>query len=447
MPRIAIAETIDKINHAVKINGWISSRRDMGKIIFLDVRDGSGIIQVVASAQLLQDAREEWVIEVEGKVRQRPPKLFNSEIATGQIEIQAEKITILAPSEILPFVIKDKEFNVSLPVLFDFRPLSLRNQKVKAIFKVQEAVIEGFRKTLKNFGFTEFQSPAIVPNAPEGGSEVFHVDYYDYDAYLAQSPQLYKQIMVGVFEKVFTVCKAYRAEKSVTTRHLSEYVSLDAEFGFIESYEDLMDVCEKTIKGMIQSARENCPMEFKLHNAREVDLNVKIPRMKLRDAQALINCDLKEPDLSPDDERKICEYAKQKLNSDFIFITHFPTKKRPFYTYPDPDDPEYTQSFDLLFRGMEIITGSRRINDYRKLLDNIREFGNSESNFSFYLQAFKYGMPPEGGFAIGLERVVKQLLGLQNVSEASLFPRDTERIDVSLSSVQERKTKKSAKKS
>lgn len=442
MERTLIIDTLKKIGQSVRIKGWISSRRDHGKIVFLNIRDRSSDLQIVALRELLGDAREESVVEIEGKIQNRPDKLANPELATGLIEMQAEHISILEPAEIMPFEIKDQELNVSLPVLMDYRPLSLRQNTIQSIFKVQEALIDGFRKILKEHNFTEFQSPAIVANAPEGGSELFHIDYYDYDAYLAQSPQIYKQIMTGVYERVFTVCKAYRAEPSVTTRHLSEYISLDAEVGFIDSWEEIMDICETTIKSMLANALSACAPEIKIFNIPEINFDTKIPRIKLREAQKIIGTDTSEPDLSPEDERKICAYAKEQYGSDFIFITHFPTKKRPFYTFPDPTDPTHTLSFDLLFRGLEIVTGGQRINNYAQLVENIKKWGNKPEDFDFYLQTFKYGMPPEGGFAIGTERVTKQLLNLKNVSEASLFPRDMERIDQRLSSVQERKSKR-----
>jgi len=438
MERTTNIETINKIGQVVKVAGWINSRRDHGKICFLDLRDRTGMLQVFCSGELIdKDIREEAVIEITGTIQKRPDKLVNNEMATGSVELQAKELKVLEKSEILPFEIKN--MNVSLPTLFDWRPISLRNDEVSNIFKTEEVLKNGFRETLKSMDFTEFQSPAIVGTAPEGGSEVFHVDYYDYDAYLAQSPQVYKQILVGVYERVFTVAKAYRAEPSVTSRHLSEYISLDAEMGFIDSWEDIMDVCEKTVKGMLENVKDN---HLKIFGAQKPDLSIKIPRIKLREAQEIINIDKGEPDLSPEGERKICQWAKEKYNSDFIFITHFPTKKRPFYTYPDPQDAEYTQSFDLLFKGLEIVTGGRRINNYQQLVENINKWGNSERNFEFYLQAFKYGMPPEGGFAIGTERITKQLLGIENVAQTSLFPRDMERIDQRLNLIQERKNKK-----
>ncbi len=438
MDRITNVETINKVGEDVKVCGWINSRRDHGKICFLDLRDRSGLLQVFCPGELIdKDAREEAVVQIIGTVQKRPEKLANKEIPTGEVELQAKEVKVLAKAEILPFELRN--MNVSLPTLFDWRPISLRNEQVSTIFKTQEALIDGFRKTLKGLDFTEFQAPAIVGTAPEGGSEVFHIDYYDYDAYLAQSPQVYKQIMVGVYERVFTIAKAYRAEPSMTSRHLSEYISLDAEMGFIDSWEDIMNVCEKTVKGMIANIDKNI---FKIFGAEIPDLSVEIPRIKLSEAQEIIQTDIGEPDLSPEGERKICQWAKEKYNSDFIFITHFPTKKRPFYTYPDPDNPETTQSFDLLFKGLEIVTGGRRINDYNQLLENINKWGNSEKLFEFYLQTFKYGMPPEGGFAIGTERITKQILNIENVAQASIFPRDMERIDQRLNLIQERKNKK-----
>lgn len=441
MQRILISETINNVGEKTRINAWVFSRRDHGKIVFFDLKDRSGVLQAVAMANIVDnDIREGYVLDIVGTIQKRPEKLINPDMPTGSIEMQIEEINVISKAQVYPFTIK--EMDVNFPVLMDFRPLTLRNDNVKAIFKVQENLIDGFRKTLKGLDFTEFQSPAIVGQAPEGGSEVFHIDYYDYDAYLAQSPQIYKQILTGVYERVFTVCKAYRAEPSATTRHLSEYVSLDAEMGFIQSWEEIMDTCEKTIKGMMQNVLDNCSAELKLHNSSIPDLNIAIPRIKLREAQEIVGADKNEPDLSPEDERKICQWAKEKYNSEFIFITHFPTKKRPFYTHPDPEDPEHTLGFDLLFRGLEIITGGQRINDYDQLVENIKKWGNKEEDFAFYLQAFKFGMPPEGGFAIGTERVTKQLLGLENVAQASLFPRDMERIDQRLSDVQIKKSKK-----
>jgi nondiscriminating aspartyl-tRNA synthetase len=286
-----------------------------------------------------------------------------------------------------------------------------------------------------------------VPANAEGGAAVFKINYYDKSAYLAQSPQLYKQILVGAFERVFSITNVFRAEPSVTTRHLAEYTSMDAEMGFIDSWEDLMDVCEAIIKNTFSDLEKNCKKELKTLKAEIPQIKGEIPRIKMRDAQKIIfertkRDNRNEPDLEPEDEKEICEFAKEKYGSELIFITHYPTKKRPFYTFEDPEDPEYTLSFDLLCRGLEIITGGRRINNYEKLVENIKKWGNDPKYFDFYLQAFKYGMPPEGGFAMGLERIVKQILNLENLRQTSIFPRDMERIDYSLFSFQEKKDKK-----
>lgn len=435
MERILIKETIKKIGEKTKVCGWVNSRRDHGKIVFLDLRDRSGVLQVVSSANLAEGIKEEFILEVEGEIRERPKEMINPKLETGQIELGAEKIRVLARSQKLPFDLKD--LKLSLPKLLDFRPLTLRNEKIKAIFKIQEEIINSFRRTCKKFGFFEFQAPTIVASATEGGAELFPVDYYGKKAFLAQSPQLYKQILISAFERVFTVCKAFRAEPSVTTRHLSEYTSLDCEMGFIESFKDLMDTCEEIIKSIFDDIEKKCKKELEIWKATFPKIETKIPKLKLREAQEIIfertkKDKRKNPDLDPEDEIEICKFAKEKYNSELIFITHFPTSKRPFYTFPDPKNPEYTLSFDLLFRGLEIVTGGQRIHDYKMLVKNMRKFGLDPKNFKYYLQAFKYGMPPEGGFAIGAERLTKQILRLENIREASLFPRDMQRIDLRL---------------
>jgi len=448
MKRTLNCELVKHIGEKVKVAGWVNTLRSHGGIVFLDLRDRSGILQVISTPDLIKDTKEEDVIEIEGEVKSRPIKMVNPELETGQVELKAEKIKILSVSETLPFDLKD--LNLTLPVLLDYRPLTLRNKKIKAIFKIQEEVISGFRKAMKDLGFAEFQSPTIVPTATEGGAELFRIDYYNRDAYLAQSPQLYKQIMVGVFERVFTITKVFRAEPSITTRHLSEYLSLDAEMAFIDSWEDLMDTCEIVIKNIFSDLEKNCRKELKILGATLPKVSEKIPRIKIREAQEIIfqrtkRDNRKENDLQPEDEKEIYDFAKEKYGSELIFITHYPTKKRPFYTFPDPKDPEYTLSFDILCRGLEIVTGGQRINDYQQLLENIKKWGNDPKDFKFYLQAFKYGMPPEGGFAIGAERIVKQILNLENVREATLFPRDTIRIDQRLAET-ESKSKEKIKK-
>lgn len=447
MQRTLVLETLKKIDKKVLLKGWINTRRDHGKIIFLDLRDRSGIIQVVLSPSLsisevsVADLRPEFVVEITGTVKKRPESMVNPKIPTGKLEVKAEKIRILAEAKPLPFDMGAEELNLELSTLLDHRSLTLRHPRVRTIFKVQETVVQSFRKTLKSLDFTEFAAPTIVPAATEGGSEIFPIKYYDYTAYLGQSPQLYKQIMVSVFEKVFTIAKAYRAEPSMTTRHISEYISLDAEMGFIDSWEELMDAAELVMKNIFSDVENKHKEGLKLFGAAVPSFGKKVPRIKMREAQEIVfkrtgRDNRKEPDLEPEDEREICKWSKEEYGSDLVFITHYPTKKRPFYTFPDPKDPEYTLSFDLLGRGLELVTGGQRINNYKQLLEHIKKWGNKQEDFEIYLQAFKYGMPPEGGFALGAERITKQILGLKNVKEASLFPRDMERVDVRLSTLQ-----------
>jgi len=429
MKRILNKETPQHPDQEVKVAGWVHTRRDHGKIVFLDLRDRTGLLQVVCQPDLIKNVKEEYVLEIEGLIKKRPVHNVNKDMVTGGIELQARQVRILAKSASLPFDFMQKDLGLNLPTLLDYRPLTIRNPEINKIFKVGESITESFRKTLRSLDFTEFQSPNIVPLVAEGGADVFHLDYYKYDAYLAQSPQIYKQIMLGAFERVFTITHAYRAEPSVTTRHIAEFTSMDAEMAFIDSWQDLIDTCEIVVRSIFA--------DLKPLNIDVPELGREIPKIKMREAQKIIlertgRNNLKEPDLSPEDEQEICLWSKEKYGSDVIFITHYPTLKRPFYTFADPLEPDYTLSFDALCRGLEIITGGQRINEYDKLVKNIRRWGNKTETFSFYLQSFKYGMPPEGGFAFGLERITKQVLNLKNIRESTPFPRDMERIDSKL---------------
>ncbi|HSX40420.1 MAG TPA: aspartate--tRNA(Asn) ligase, partial [Candidatus Saccharimonadales bacterium] len=361
-------------------------------------------------------------------------RYINPHTPTGTIELEAKEVKILQKAAQMPFDMGGKDLLLELPTLLDNRSLTLRHSKIAAIFKIQQTIVETYRKTLKEKGFSEIFVPTIVPTATEGGAEVFEVSYYGHTTYLAQSPQMYKQMMVGVFERVFTIAHAYRAEPSVTTRHLSEYISLDAEMGFINSYEELMEMAESVIKAMFAAVSEKNKTELSLFETTLPDVSKPFPRLKMRDAQEIIlkrtgRDNRSEPDLNPSDEKEICQWARQEHGTPFVFITHYPTKKRPFYTMPDPKDPDFTLSFDLLGIAEEWVTGGQRINDYDMLLSHIKKWGNKPAQFELYLQAFKYGMPPEGGFAMGLERITKDMLGLSNVRQASLFPRDMERVD------------------
>ena len=450
MKTLFIDQTVNKVGQEIELSGWVNTIRNHKKIIFIDLRDRSGMVQVVGDERFANLAPED-VVAITGVVRKRPEKLVNPKLKTGTIEIEAKNYTLLAKAEELPFDIAKEKLDVSLPVLLDYRSFTLRHPKVKAIFKVQETIVQTFRLTMKQLGFTEFQAPTIVATATEGGAEVFPVQYFDHKAFLAQSPQFYKQIMVAIFEKVFTVAHAYRAEPSVTTRHLTEYVGLDVEFGFINSWKEIMDTAEILVKEIFRTVKIQHAEDLQLFNTTIPLITGKIPRIKLQEAKQIIfertGRDIRqEPDLDPEGEKEMSKWAKEIHGSELVFITHYPTKKRPMYTYPDPENPEETLSFDLIGRGQEWITGGQRINDYQQLVTNIKKWKADPKAFETpYLQAFKYGMPPEGGFCLGLERITMNILGLQNIREATLFPRDMERVDVRLSTLKENKKSPSKK--
>ncbi len=441
MQRTLVLESIEKIGKLVKLQGWVDTVRDHGKITFIDLRDRTGIIQCVGSN--LEKVTNESVVEIIGKVVERPEKLVNPDIETGKVELQIEKMVVVSPAEELPFDMSKDDLNLELPTLLDYRSLTLRHRKIKAIFRVQEVVIDAFRRALQAKEFMEFQAPSIISSAPEGGAEIFEIEYFGHKTYLAQSPQLYKSLLVSIFERVFSVNKVFRAEPSVTTRHLTEIVSLDAEFGFIEDYMEVKEMAEYTIKFILDEVSKKCAKELEMWGATIPPVSKSIPIIKLRDAQKIIfertgrDC-RNEKDFAPEDEREICRWSKEVHGSDLVFVSHYPTKYRPFYTYPDPDDPEFNMGFDLIGRGTEWMTGGRRIHDYKILLDHVKEWKITPENIELYLQAYKYGMPPLGGFAFGAERITMHILGLKNVREASLFPRDMERVDVRLSSINEK---------
>jgi len=436
MERTLISQTPKKIGQKVRLCGWVNTRRDHGKMVFIDLRDRSGLVQIVGDEKL-GELRPEDVIEIMGTVKKRPANMVNEKILTGEVEVEVEKIDILSKAEELPLDTGSEELKVQLPTLLDFRPLTLRHSTQKAIFETQEKIVQAFREYLTKEGFREIFCPTITATATEGGAELFKVNYFDYDAFLTQSPQFYKQIAVGAFERVFTIAHAYRAEPSITTRHLTEYIGLDVEMGFIDSWEDIYLTADELLRYIFAKIKERQKLPVP-------QVAKKTPVLKLREAQTKIlgKSHCQEPDLAPEDEKKICEWAKKEMGSDLVIITHYPTEKRPMYTSPDPKDPEYTLSFDILGQGVEWATGSQRINDYQQLSDNIKKWGGHPTDFAFYLQSFKYGMPPEGGFCLGLERMTQNILGLANIRQASLFPRDLERVDVRLSTIQKKNVKK-----
>lgn len=443
MTRTYIKDLREVKGEKVSISAWVDVVRFQGKMTFFDFRDGSGKVQgvIFGKPELLEQAkalRPEWVVRVEGKVNERPENMVNEKVENGDIELEITDLEVLTEAAELPF---DMDADLNLDTLLDHRPLTLRRERERAIFRVQSEILRAYREHLAAIGCTEIQAPKLIGEDAEGGGEVFDVPYFnEKTAHLATSPQLYKQIMVGVFERVYTTGNVFRAEKHATTRHLNEYTSIDAEFGFIEDHLDVMRIETELMRHIVEHLKQQCEKEFVLLKATlpsvpEGDL---FPHMKLKEAQELIKektgqDKIGAPDLDPEDERWLCEYAKEAFGSDFIFITHYPVSKRPFYTYEDENDKGSTKSFDLLFRGVEITTGGQRRHDYDNLVEGAREKGLDPERFAFYAQAFKYGMPPHGGWGMGLERLTQKFLNLGNVKEATLFPRDINRIDTLLS--------------
>ena len=448
MERTIITETVAKIGETVLVKGWVRIKRSHGKLVFVDLRDRSGVVQIVFLPQVSQSAYDlavtlhsEDVIEVVGEINARPDKLINPKLATGTVELVAKEVKILAKAAPLPFDLSEETLNLELPTLLDHRALTLRHPKVQAIFKVQAVIIDAFREFLQSQDFMEFQAPTITPAVAEGGAEVFQVDYFDHKAYLTQSPQLYKQIVMSAFERVFSVNKVFRAEPSVTSRHLTEIVSLDAEMAFIESWTDVRDMAEAVVRFIFQRLAKECQRELDLFQTTLPAMIDQTPTLSLTEAQEKVSKttgrDIRgEKDLSPQDERDLCEIIKQETGSDLVFVYGYPTKKKPFYVYPNPENPEFNEGMDLLCRGVEWLSGGRRVNDYDQLIKQVEEWKMDPKKISMFLEAFRYGVPPEGGFAFGAERITMQVLGLANIREACLFPRDMERIDERLAVMQ-----------
>ncbi len=419
--RTLVKDLPQKVGETVELMGFLHWRRDLGKIQFILLRDRTGIVQVVTGGRKLP--LPESSLRVVGRVVQ-------NEKAPGGLEVVAEKIEVLSPAlEPTPVEIPKEEWRASPDTLLEYRYVTLRGEKARAPLKVQAALVRGFRRHLDRQGFTEVFTPKVVRAGAEGGSGLFGVDYFEHRAYLAQSPQLYKQILVGVFERVYEVAPVWRAEDHATSRHLNEYLSLDVEMGFIESEEELMRLEEELLQEMLEEAYTHAGRELKLLEATPPSFPQEIPRLTHQEARRLLREELGYPvgaDLSEEAERLLGQYTKKRWGSDWLFITRYPKALRPFYTYPEPDGT--TRGFDLLFRGLEITSGGQRIHRYEELLESLKAKGMDPEGFRGYLEVFKYGMPPHGGFAIGAERLTQKLLGLPNVRYARAFPRDRHRL-------------------
>ncbi len=415
----------------VKMDGSIHKIRDMGDVAFIVLRKREGLIQTVYEEGKLEislkELCEEATVEVTGIVAEEPRAPHGFELRLTDVRVLSR------PSEPMPVPVNKWKLNTSLEAKLDWRPLTLRNVRERARFRIQEGIVRGFRGYLHENGFTEIHSPKIGARGAEGGANLFRLEYFHKHAVLAQSPQFYKQMMVGVFDRVFETAPVFRAEKHNTKRHLNEYTSLDFEMGYIRSFRDIMEM----ETGFLQYTMKLLEREY----AKELELLEvtlprvdRIPQVRFDEAKRLVSekydRKIRNPfDLEPEEETLIGKYFKEEMDADFVFVTHYPSKKRPFYAMDDPEDPTYTLSFDLLFQGLEITTGGQRIHEYAMLKDKLRDRGMTEEGMEQYMMIFKHGMPPHGGLGIGLERLTMKILGEENVRETTLFPRDLSRLE------------------
>ena len=433
MNTVSYSELEKHENEVITVTGTIHNIRMMSDFAFVILRTARETIQCVyaesfSDYRMTPDVKEECAAKVTGKV-------IAGETKDGgkRYELQIHGIKLLShPAEIPPVVITKKQLQCDLNTNLDYRPLTLRNPKERAIFKLQEGIQRGFREYLTGQNFTEIHSPKINFAGAEGGTNVFKLDYFGKQVYLAQSPQLYKQALVAVYERVFEIAPVFRAERHDTSRHLNEYISMDFEMGFIDGFEDIMNMETGALKYIMQLLKTEYAGEIALLHA-DIPEITEIPCIKFMDAKKLLTekfkykpSDMK--DFDPEEEQLLGKYAKKEFNSDFIFVTHYPSIKRPFYTMDDPADPEYTLSFDLLFRGLEITSGGQRVHDYNEQVAKMKKCGMNPEEFETYLMLHKYGAPPHGGLGLGLERLTMHLLGFKNVREATMFPRDINRV-------------------
>ena len=422
MERTYVKDCTTQMEGTIICAGWVHRIRSLGKVTFLLLRDRTGIIQTVWDEA--PEVTLESVVRIQGSIT-------GNQKAPGGIELQADSIEVLAPAAAdLPIAVNQDTNQLSLDALLDHRMLSLRSPKIRSIFYLQSAILGYFGEYMRSREFTEIKSSKLIGSGSEGGTGLFEVDYFDRKVYLAQSPQLYKQAMVANgMEQVFEIGAAYRAEKHDTPRHLNEYVSLDIEMGFIESDQELMDL-EVDILGYIfdRIKEHHSDVLETFHTDLPSSAEMQdTPRISHDEAKKILSERLGKRvfELNPEGERELCDWAKEQSGVEALFVHSFPRKKRPFYTYPDG---RKTMSFDLLFRGLEITSGGRRIHEYDMLVESIKRHGMEPEQLSEYLQVFRYGCPPHGGFAIGLERITQKILGLSSVKEASLFPRDRKRV-------------------
>ena len=430
---LELEELLDasRIGTEVRVRGAVHTIRDMGELSFVVLRKRDGLLQCIfeegTTNYAVKDLREEMAVEISGVLEEDAR-------APHGIEIRAREVKVFGrPYEAPPLSIGKWKLNTSLEAKLNYRSTALRNVRERAKFRIQEGIVRGFRDFLYSQHFTEIHTPKIGSKGAEGGSNVFKLDYFHRPAVLAQSPQFYKQMMVGVFERVFETAPVFRAEKHNTKRHLNEYTSLDFEMGYISGFEDIMKMETGFLQYTMKLLLEEYAEELRILGV-TLPKTEQIPMVRFGRAKELVaekyNRKIRNPyDLEPEEESLIGQYFKEEYDADFVFVTHYPSKKRPFYAMDDPADPTFTLSFDLLFHGLEITTGGQRIHDYQQLLDKIEARGMTTEGMEQYLDTFKYGMPPHGGLGIGMERLTMKLLGEENVREATLFPRDLSRLE------------------
>ncbi len=431
MERVWSVDLPSHVGRRVQIAGWLQRLRRLSQVSFLIMRDGRGTLQAVAEDPALIDKvaalPAESILRLTGEVVCTPQ-------APRGVELRVEKLEVVSEAtEPLPFELHRPEIAAQLPTFLDHAAIGLRHPRHRALFRLSAASVEGFRRAVQKEHFVEIFTPKLVETATEGGANVFAVDYFGRPAYLAQSPQFYKQTMVGVFERVFEVGPVFRAEPHDTPRHLNQYASLDVELGFIEDHTTVMALLQRTIAGMLTHLQNTAEPELELVGCALPEIPEHVPAIDFKDAQRLIHAAtgedvLGEPDLAPNHERWLGEWALREHGSEFVFVTGYPLAKRPFYTHPDQRRPGQSNSFDLLFRGLELVTGGQRLHRHADYLAALAKRGQDPTPFAGYLEAFKHGMPPHGGFAMGLERWLARLVGAANVRETTLFPRDMQRL-------------------
>lgn len=430
---LTITELLDeaRIGSDVKVRGAIHSIRNMGDVAFVVIRTREGLLQTVYEEgkceKSIKELKDADTVEVYGT-------LEKEDRAPNGVELRLKNVSVLSePAEPMPLNISKWKMNASLEAKLNMRPIALRNVKERAKFRIQEGIVRAFRDFLYEQGFTEIHTPKLGAKSAEGGANLFRLEYFHKPAILQQSPQFYKQMMVGVFDRVFETGPVFRAEKHNTKRHLNEYTSLDFEMGYIDDFSEIMDMETGFLQYMVELLMKDYSRELKLLGVTlpKVDM---IPRVPFMEAKELVSKkydrQIRNPfDLEPEEETLIGQHFKEEYDADFVFVTHYPSKKRPFYAMDDPQDTKYTLSFDLLFHGMEITTGGQRIHDYGMLMQKIADRGMEADGMDQYLDTFKHGMPPHGGLGIGLERLTMKLVGEDNVRETTLFPRDLGRLE------------------